>query len=115
MRINKCAARVSLTVLCFYSCFGRSTELYDWSKTTTLKDPVASSWHKCLDRAEENRSLRDLEFFLSAAHLNNPKTWLPRHSLNNEMQFCSEVKNCEEKHGQQYEEKGVQYPACQQD
>ena len=63
---------VGLTVL-FLFMFWAVHRAKRLEQNQYFEGSAASSWHKCLCRAEENRSLRDLGIFLSAAHLNNPK------------------------------------------
>ena len=63
-------------------------------------------------RAEDSRSGRDLEFFLSASNLIDSKPWLVSHSRANEERFCMDILVSEEKFGEEYASEVRGYPPC---
>lgn len=77
-----------------------------------LDQADVSSWSACISWAEDSRSDRDLEFFLTASNLIESKPWLVSHSRANENRFCMDILFCEEKYGEDYASEERAYPPC---
>lgn len=91
----------------------QATEMITAEDAVGFSSKANKSWKECVQKAEDDRSSRDLEFFIETRKLSNARQWFTAHSRNNEELFCFEIKSCEAQFGIQYSETGpAAYPIC---
>lgn len=108
------AAALSLIPFSYaWPTLAQLTEMRTAEDAVGFSSKANKTWKECVQKAEHDRSSRDLKFFIESRKLSNARQWFIAHNRNNEELFCFEIESCEVQFGIQYSETGsTAYPSC---